>query len=134
MLNLEFHGEKENCLENFWRKLDVKAKSINFMVKHKISWRNAGEIPPGFLQEILQHIIEKNEKCAIFTSTVFEKSVNPKMKVTTFFFKYTILYGPVGCYNHLDVFTCWIFHRVLLVHMRLISCSRFLTVDSEIFG
>ena len=33
------------------------------MVKHKISWRNAGEIPPGFLQEILQLIMEKNEVC-----------------------------------------------------------------------
>ena len=53
-------------------KLDVKAKSINFMVKHKISWRNAGEIPPGFLQEILQLIMEKNEKCVfILTSTVY---------------------------------------------------------------
>ena len=30
-------------------KLNVKAKSINFMLKHKNSWRNAGEIPPGFL-------------------------------------------------------------------------------------
>ena len=29
------------------------------MVKHKISWRNAGEIPPGFLQEILQLCMEK---------------------------------------------------------------------------
>ena len=43
------------------------AKSINFMVKHKISWRNAGEIPLGFLQEILQLIMEKNEKCVFFT-------------------------------------------------------------------
>ena len=34
------------------------AKSINFIVKDKISWRNAGEIPPGFLQEILQLIME----------------------------------------------------------------------------
>ena len=33
------------------------------MVKHKISWRNAGEIPPGFLQEVLQLIMEKNEVC-----------------------------------------------------------------------
>ena len=33
------------------------------MVKHKISWRNAGEIPPGFLQEILKLIMEKNEVC-----------------------------------------------------------------------
>ena len=33
---------------------------LNFMVKHKISWRNAGEIPPGFLHEILQLIMEKN--------------------------------------------------------------------------
>ena len=41
------------------------------MEKKKISWRNAGEIPPGFLQEILQIIIEKNEKCVFnFTSTV----------------------------------------------------------------
>ena len=41
------------------------------MVKHKISWRNAGEIPSGFFQEILQLIMEKNEKCGfIFTSTV----------------------------------------------------------------
>ena len=30
------------------------------MVKHKISWRNAGEIPAGFLQEILQLIMEKS--------------------------------------------------------------------------
>ena len=40
----------------------IKAKSINFMVKYKISWSNAGEIPQGFLQEILQLIMEKNEK------------------------------------------------------------------------
>ena len=41
------------------------------MEKKKISWRNAGEIPPGFLQEILQIIMEKNEKCVFnFTSTV----------------------------------------------------------------
>ena len=38
-------------------------KSIDYMVKHKISWRNAGEIPLGFLHEILQVIMEKNEKC-----------------------------------------------------------------------
>ena len=50
----------------------LKAKSINFMVKHKISWKNAGEILPGFLQDILQLIMGKNEeKCVfIFTSTV----------------------------------------------------------------
>ena len=40
-----------------------KAKSIYFMMMHKISWRNAGEISPGFLKEILQLIMEKNEKC-----------------------------------------------------------------------
>ena len=33
------------------------------MVKNKISWRNAGEIPPGFLQEILKLIMEENEVC-----------------------------------------------------------------------
>ena len=48
---------------NAGEKCDIKAKSINFMMKHKISWRNAGEIPLGFLQEILQLIMEKNEKC-----------------------------------------------------------------------
>ena len=36
------------------------------MVKHKIIWRNAGEIPPGFLQEVLQLIMEKNEKCFFY--------------------------------------------------------------------
>ena len=42
------------------------------MVKHKISWRNAGEIPPGFLHEIFQPIMVKNEKCAsIPKSTVY---------------------------------------------------------------
>ena len=55
MSNLEFHGEKENYLEKFSgemlkkNEMYVKAKSINFMVKNKVSWRNAGEIPPRFL-------------------------------------------------------------------------------------
>ena len=48
---------------NAGEKRDVKAKSINFMVIIKISLRNAGEIPPGVLLEILQLIIKKNEKC-----------------------------------------------------------------------
>ena len=37
-------------------------------MKHKISWRNAGEIPPGFLQEILQLIMEKNEECTVLVN------------------------------------------------------------------
>ena len=41
------------------------------MVKHKISWRNAGEIPPGFLQEILQLIMEKNEKCILSLQALY---------------------------------------------------------------
>ena len=53
-----------------WRKAGekgaVKVKSIDYMVKHKISWRNAGEIPLGFRHEILQVIMEKNEKCVFF--------------------------------------------------------------------
>ena len=41
------------------------------MENHKISWRNAGEISPAFLQKILQLIMEKNEKWQfLFTSTV----------------------------------------------------------------
>ena len=47
-------------MEKCWRKL--KAKSINLMENHKISLRNAGEIPPAILQEILQLIMEKNER------------------------------------------------------------------------
>ena len=48
-------------MENILEKNELKAK-FNFMEHHKISWRNAGEIPPAFLQEILQLIMEKNEK------------------------------------------------------------------------
>ena len=49
----------------------MKAKSIDFMENHKISWRNAGEIPRAFLQKILQLILEKNEKWLFkFISTV----------------------------------------------------------------
>ena len=41
--------KKKITWRNAGEKSDVKAKSINFMVKHKMSWRNAGEIPPGIL-------------------------------------------------------------------------------------
>ena len=81
-----------NFLEKCWRK--IKAKSINFMVKHKISWRNAGEIPPGFLQEILQLIMEKNEKCVfIFISTVhtFEKGLPVNKDSLSSVFYWTVL-------------------------------------------
>ena len=55
------------------------------MVKHKISWRNASEIPPGFLQEILQLIMEKNKVCFILISTVhvLHRNFPPKKCLTT---------------------------------------------------
>ena len=51
----EFHGEMLG-------KKSFKGKSIDLMENHKISWRNAGDIFPAFLQESLQLIMEKNEK------------------------------------------------------------------------
>ena len=41
-------------MEKCWRKIALKANSINFMENHQSSWRNAGGI--------LQLIMEKNEK------------------------------------------------------------------------
>ena len=49
------------------------------MVKHKISWRNAGEIPPGFLQEILQLIMEKNEKCVLSLQALYTVSATAEI-------------------------------------------------------
>ena len=47
--------------------------------------RNDGEIPPGFLQEILRLIIE-NEKCVFyFTSTVYQKNNHQNYKVLPVF-------------------------------------------------
>ena len=58
----EFQGEKENYLEEFPGEMLEK-------MSFKISWsiikfpgEMMGEIPPAFLQEILQLIMEKNEK------------------------------------------------------------------------
>ena len=58
----------------------------------EISWRNAGE----FLQEILQLIMEKNEKCVfIFTSTehvhVFEKGLTVNKDSLSSAFYWTVL-------------------------------------------
>ena len=51
-----------NFRENAGEKRVLKAKYISFMKNHKISWSNAGEIPPAFLQKILHLIMEKNDK------------------------------------------------------------------------
>ena len=54
------------------------------MMNPEISWRNAGEIPLGFLHEILQLIMEKNEKCVLNpTSTVYYPlcQIGSKLKI-----------------------------------------------------
>ena len=72
------------------------------MVKHNISWRNVGEIPQGFLQEILQLIMEKkNEKCVfILTGTVYVAIFTPlndnfQMKIS---YVYLIFARNIDCW------------------------------------
>ena len=49
----------------------MKAKFIDFMVKHIISWSNAGEIPPGFLHEMLKLIMEKMKSVFISLQALY---------------------------------------------------------------
>ena len=66
------------------------------MVKHKISWRNAGEMPLGFLQDILQLIMEKNENRSMITPMSF---------FAGYFFYFDCLLSTI--YR----VTCWIYSR-----------------------
>ena len=56
---MKFYGEVlEKFLQHFYR-------------------RSAGEIPPAFLQEILQPVMEKNEKCFLINKRYTSMSLVP---------------------------------------------------------